>query len=328
MYHELELEKTFDTAYGIINIPENMIFYRGYSTLYPPISNRFAYFSEKHVAQSYIKSSEYTISAFINTTRLRLLDVRFMMSILRDMIYSNGDDESSLPIVLSFGLCSLRHQVKLLNARYKEPLEGHINLQKIVDSLNPTSLYEPQGVRVGETTNDAYTMAFLSELFGNLVDGFVSPRVVSQFHVTNNNSMAPELIIFNPFRSGIRKLLKFPPLNIPKLSMSSIYSLQLNHHVVRYTNKVYEFSFYSSPMIGGGDSKTDIPTVEQINERWDDEEIQTAITNGKSNAQKWKDHYLAINIFEHPVPKVEVSPWIVSKKIRKTRKQSCKLFYE
>jgi hypothetical protein len=335
MYHELELEKTFDTAYGIIKIPTNTIFYRGYSTLYPPISNRFAYFSEKHVATSYSKSPEYTVSAFVNTMRLHVMDVRFMTSILRDMIYSNRDDESSLPIVLSFGLCSLRHQVNLLKARYrhlKKPLEGHLELQKIVDSLDPASLYEPQGVRVGETTNDAYTMAFLSELFGHLIDGFVSPRLVSQFHVDNENSMGPELIIFNPFRSGIRQLSKFPPSNTPKVSMSSIYSSQLNHHVVIYKNNIYETSFYvSSPMIGGGNVllETDIPVVEQINEHWDDEEIQTAIQNGKTNAQKWKER-LSIRKYEHPAPEVSVSSWtvvsdvLVPKKTRKTRKKSHK----
>jgi hypothetical protein len=336
MYHELELEKTFDTAYGIIKIPANTIFYRGYSTLYPPISKRFAYFSEKHVANSYIKSHEYTLSAFMNTHTLHVMDVRFMMSILRDMIYSNRDDESSLPIVLSFGLCSLRHQVNLLNMRYRHsttPLKGHVELQKIVDSLDPASPYEPQGVRVGETTNDAYTMAFLSELFGNLVDGYISPRLVSPFHVDNkNSSMVPELLIFNPFRSGIRQLSKFPPSNTPKVSLSSIYSSQLNHHVVRYKNNVYETSFYlSSPMIGGGDSEIDIPSVEQINEHWDDEEIQNEIQNGKTNAQKWKER-LSIRIYEHPVPEVSVSPWTVvsdvlvpvPKKTRKTRKNSHK----
>jgi hypothetical protein len=231
----------------------------------------------------------------------------------------------------------LRHQVKLLNARYrhlKKPLEGHLELQKIVDSLDPASLYEPQGVRVGETTNDAHTMGFLSELFGHLIDGFVSPRLVSPFHVDNENSMGPELIIFNPFRSGIRQLSKFPPSHIPKVSMSSIYSSQLNHHVVIYKNYIYETSFYvSSPMIGGGNAKleTDIPIVEQINERWDDEEIQNAIQNGKKNAQKWKER-LSIRKYEHPAPETSVSPWTVVsgvlvpvlKKTRKTLKKSHK----
>lgn len=334
MYHELELE-TFDTAYGIVKIPSNTIFYRGYSTLHPPISKRFAYFSEKHVANSYIKSPEYTLSAFMNTTRLNIMDVRFMTSILRDMIYSNDDDDSSLPIVLSFGLCSLRHQVNLLKMRYRHsttPLKGQIELQKIVDSLDTASPYEPQGVRVGETTNDAYTMTFLSELFGHLIDGFVSPRLVSPFHIDNENSMGPELIIFNPFRSGIRQLSKFPPSNIPKVSMSSIYSSQLNHHIIRYKNKAYETSFYvSSPMIGGGNAllETDIPIIEQINEHWDDEEIQTAIQNGKANAQKWKER-LSIRRYEHPAPEVSVSSWtvvsdvLVPKKNRKTCKKSHK----
>lgn len=320
MFSELEFEKPFDTAYGVIKIPENMIFYRGYSTRHPVLSERFAYFSEKKVAKSYIKTSEYTMSAFTNTRVLRVLDVRFMMSILREMIYSDIPDESNLPVILSFGLCSLRHQIKLMNKRYPRPelrTKGHELLQKIVDNINSDSLHERQGVRIGETTNDAYTMAFLSVLFENFVDGFVSPRLNSPYH--SGNTMAPELIIFNPVRSGIN-ILSSPPTNVYKCSMHSIYMTQLKYHVIRYINNISGYESYASfhlqtPMVGGGnkydDLETEIPTVEKINELWDDDKIQIAIKNGIAGAQKWKDK-VYFGMYDPPVPTLQVAPWTSS----------------
>lgn len=328
MFYELEFEKQsfekpFDTAYGVIKIPENMIFYRGYSTRYPALTERFAYFSDKKIASAYVKTSDYTLSAFTNTRVLRVLDVRFMMSILREMIYSNKEDESSLPVVLSFGLCSLRHQVALMNIRYRSPgsrVKGHDAMQKIVDGLDPSSPFEPQGVRVGETTNDAYTMAFLSVLFENFVDGFVSPRLSSPYFVDNKNQMPPELILFNPIRSGIRKLSDFPPPNIPKYSMYSIYAMQTKHHILRYLNNLSGYISYSSFHLqaGGGDGSNkikldveyEIPSVENINERWNDDEIQTAIKNGACAAEKWKQ-IVCFGHQELPVPTLTVSPWTV-----------------
>lgn len=331
MYYELELETPFDTAYGVIKLPENMIVYRGYSNRHPALSERFAYFSEKQIANSYVKSPDYVLSAFTNTRVLRLLDVRFMTGILREMIYSNPSDESTLPIILSFGLCSLKHQVHLLNKRYAHPesrVKGHTILQTIVDGLDSSSLYERQGVRIGETTNDAYTMAFLSKLFENYVDGFVSPRLYSPYH--HKNTMAPELILFNPIRSGIRQLSSFPPASIPIVSMHRIYMTQIKHNVLRYVSNISGYQTHIAfhahpPMVGGGDIEKDIPIIEQINMNWDDENIQTAIKNGIDAALKWNER-IYFGMYDAPVPKLKVSSWttkpqtIEIKPINKTRK--------
>lgn len=323
MYKELDFEENYDTAYGVIKIPPNTVFYRGHSTKHGSVTERPAYFSSKKIAQLYVKSPDYVLSAFTNTAELRLLDVRFMKNILRDMFSSNPPDLSSLAVTLSFGLCSLRHQVYLLNTRYPTPEtrnEGHMALQKMLDEQDTMSLYEPQGVRVGETTNDAETMSFLGTLFHGFVDGYIAPRIESPYHVPNKYIL-PEMILFNPWLSGITAMRQDPPRNLPSVSLYTLFFADINHHILNYRNTfshvrkppIYETRFY---MDGGGSSQevealSQIPTIEQINERWEEEEIQKLVKKGASDADKWKSK-VHFGFYHPPAPTMEVTPWSVA----------------
>ena len=357
MLHEIIWDNPFDTAYGIITLPKNAVFYRGYSTKYNVISDRPAYFSSKKNAQSYIRTSEYTLSTFKSTHPLRLLDVRFMMGILRDLFNSNPEKSVNISVILSFGLCSLRHQVYLLNERYKDDItEGHTNMQKFLSRMDPFSYIEKQGVRVGETNNDAETMAFLKTLFDGVVDGFISPRLQTPYHVPSC-TMLPEMILFNPKQSGIVVLSDITDPIYP-VSINEIYKLQATKFLIKSkadSTKGYdsaEMHLYISKMVGGGSETTSVPTVEQINERWEEPEIQKRIKNGTLSAKTWKEH-LGIDKFEfkaiqgnkvlapkiysrdvnninersnddeimyHPKPTVPITPWSVGlKESRKHR---------
>jgi hypothetical protein len=322
IYQEFEFESKYDTAYGIIKIPENTVFYRGHSTKYGSVTDRPAYYSSKGIAELYAKSPGYVVSPFTNTTELRLLDIRFMINILRDMFYANPPHLSSLAVILSFGLCSLRHQVELMNMRYSSPESrnnGHKALQKILDEHDPASLYELQGVRVGETINDAETMSFLGTLLNGFVDGFIAPQIDSPYHVPNNHIL-PEMIIFNPWRSGITIIREEDlPRHLPTISMHTIYfTYQLKDKYILNYRSTYS-DFYEPPIYksqfyiasGGGDDKDDtpkIPIIEQINERWEDEEIQQALLKGVKDAEKWK-YKVHFGFYHPPAPTVPVSPW-------------------
>jgi hypothetical protein len=313
IYQEFDFEENYDTAYGIIKIPANTVFYRGHSTKHGSVTDRPSYFSSKSIAELYVKSPEYTVSAFTNIKELRLLDVRFMMNILRDMFYSNSPDLASLSVILSFGLCSLHHQVNLLNKRYLTPNEGHLALQKILDEHDPASLYEPQGVRVGETINDAEAMSFLRTLFDGFIDGYIAPRIDSPYHLPNKYIL-PEMIIFNPWKSGITVMRDAPSKNLPRISLYTTFFSDKDHHIINYRNTyshmrsppVYETRFYLAS--GGGQSQLQIPTIELINERWDEEEIQNLVKKGESDAGKWK-YKVHFGFYHPPAPTMEVIPW-------------------
>jgi hypothetical protein len=201
-YVELVWEDKFEPLYGsVVEIPPYSILWRAYDTSYPSISERPTYFSSKETAERYCKGSTYKVSAFMPLHRLRIIDVRFMTTILSRFIQLNHEDEyidEFTPTMLSFGLCSLRHQIELLKQRYKASATMKHTIAKMEKYYEPTALIEQAGVRVAEATNEGATMAFLREIFSRTFDGFISPRI------------NPELIIFNPKGADIVELPRYP----------------------------------------------------------------------------------------------------------------------
>lgn len=194
---ELKFE-AFTPLYGrSITIPINTLVWRGYNAKYP-LSNRPAYFGSKSTAKAYGN----TLGSFINIKPLRLLDIRFLKVILAQLINSNLELKTQQErnivkaITVSFGLCSLGHQIKLMKHLYKDQvLPG---LEKMEEVYNSNLIIEQPGVRVGEVECDAFTVSFLKGLLSDLIDGFISPRLESIFHVEKDGFMSQEMIIFNP----------------------------------------------------------------------------------------------------------------------------------
>jgi hypothetical protein len=149
-----------------------------------------------------------------------------MGNILERIIQANQGDShinDFMSVIISFGLCSLGHQIALLRQRYKDTLraattgpEAHdlqYKIKAVADTYVPTLVVEQKGIRIAETENDGITMAFLQELFGGgqpLFDGFISPRLRTQFHTEKGGTLNPELILFNPKASGLSQLSKYP----------------------------------------------------------------------------------------------------------------------
>jgi hypothetical protein len=319
-YIELNWENGWSPLYGTpIIIPANTILWRSYDTSYPAISNRFAYYSSKNVAEGY-KSNTKQLGQFITTRHLKILDLRFMKVLLSRLIQTNSSDktlQSFASAILSFGLCSLRHQINLVKMRYgnlKNSNEYNIIQQSLVELeryYTPKSIIEQVGVRIAETTNDIYTMGFLQALFDGVVDGFISPRLYSPFHVEKKgHMMSPELIIFNPQKSCIKQMIEYPDKS--KIIIKSIQELiYQNHGHIILENIKKNGNIMDIKMeffMNGGNSL----------EHYLDEAENLLNKNDKNSAKNYKNGQTAgnklrnkVDIFfiETPSPCVPVSPF-------------------
>lgn len=295
----------FDPAYGIVYmLPSTYVYYRGYDSKYPVISERPAYFGSLEVANGYAKGPGRKVNAFTNTKMLKLIDVRFMKDILRNLFEQHDRaDPRILSTILSFGICSLSHQIYLASLRL-QTLKDHpsmINLTRYYKK----GLYEQQGFRIAETSNDAETMGFLQALFSDFIDGFISPRQFSPFHVEKpHNIMNAEMILFNPKQSGITIVSS----RVEKMtSVSMFYSKSLGRSI-RVGNPTHPYNFY----VGGGgyddDDVQELPSVEQINARFDEPEIRDAWNRGVAAGKCWKD-YARFGECINPVPTVAIQSW-------------------
>lgn len=212
MISELNFDTDFEPFYGgRITIPPDCFFWRGCDTRYPILSERSAYFGSFATANEYAKLKWRKLGAFKTTKPLKVLDIRFMMVILRQVFhelksttFTQEDTNCILSTTVSFGICSLQHQVKLLKHLYKDKLNSVPGIKALESILKSNLMIEQEGVRVADTDIDGYTMTFLKELFANFADGFISPSLQSAFHTEKPSGyMTPELILFNPKHAEI-----------------------------------------------------------------------------------------------------------------------------
>ena len=231
----MNFEDSFSPLYGdVFKIPAGTIFWRGFDPNYPSISERPAYYSNRLVANGYADPSKGLIlGAFYSTQTLNVLDVRFLKTILKQMFeesrgkYTKEDTKALYYIQTSFGLCSLVHQIELMEIIYNNipEIQPGLNAMKSIDTHK---ILEQEGVRVAETNIDGFVMNFLKGLFETLttirIDGFISPRLVSPFHIEKENpSMSPEMIVFNPSKLSMRHLEpNVVPQNLPKVTPTSL----------------------------------------------------------------------------------------------------------
>lgn len=259
-YYLLDFNRDFAPLYGdLITIPSNTIFWRGYDPKYPSISDRPAYFGNQEFAQGYAQKYGTNAMPFINKKQLRLLDIRFMKVLLSQLFANNFIKKEDEKIVgatsLAFGLSSLQHQIKIFKNLYKKYLDYFKDsLQELEKIVEPDSIFEQPGVRIAETSTDAYVMGFLKVIFSGLCDGFISPNIESAFHIEKNGHILnSEMILFNPIKSNIVELnlvlLQNTPtvlLGIVELPNKTIYELDKLpvtsiHELILKSNKQYEY---------------------------------------------------------------------------------------
>lgn len=324
--YELDWETPFPPLYGSsIIIPENTILWRSYDKSYPAIGDRFAYYSSKQVAQGYKQNNTRELGHFISTRPLRLLDYRFMRVLLTRLIHMNSTTDKSIQylasIMISFGLCSLKHQIDLIKMRYislNKNTSQYKHIQQSIKEMEkyykPNTLLEQTGVRVAETTNDIYTMGFLQELFKGYFDGFISPRLYSPFHFEKQGSMmSPEMIIFNPKASGIKELSTYPS-NVSRIKQVKIVEIlqqsKDGHIVIDNIHKNGEDMYMSLEffMSGGGTSSSKshyLDTADTLLNS-NDTSLLEIYNNGKKAGSKWSKK-IDLRIIQTPSPCVQVT---------------------
>ncbi len=211
-YQSIDWNKTFLPVYGsFIDLPENTVLWRGYDAQYAPLSNRPVYFGDRLVAEEYVKTSDtHALGLFATTRPLKLLDIRFLKVLLTDLLYEHTGNAVQKTTV-AFGLCSFYHQLRLMELIYADAIRKGDPGYNAMRRVYKESVIEQPGVRVAETSNDGWVMAFLAEVFDGVADGFISPKLFTPYNANTGNILHPELIVFNPIKSGIVQLNKVPP---------------------------------------------------------------------------------------------------------------------
>jgi hypothetical protein len=305
----LDFEPPFPPLYGdVIHIPENTHFFRGYSRKYPALSNRPAYFGNQETARMYAIEPDTQLGVFKTTRPLRMLDYRFMKIILKQLFdeitkntnLTNEDIDAIRSVIMSFGLCSLEHQIRLMINYPTEYINSLPGFKKMEDEILKPGLIEKPGIRIAETTNDALTMAFLQGLFVNQFDGFISPRLITKFHVEKNGYLPPEMVIFNPIISRIQQV------NLPKTAIPTITV----HDIILRTRPIVTLSINSAQtdfFMRGGAIESSKHVLDDIEEKIQEKNkfILRNYNKGLRVGKKWNSMDISIMYHIPPVPHVK-----------------------
>jgi len=307
-YKLLEFDN-FSPLYGdTVNIPENTIFFRGYSTEFPTISDRPAYFGSLMNAKSYLKNNKSRLGAFTNKKPLRLLEYHFMKAILKQFIeeitkstkLAQEEADVICSVIVSFGLCSLEHQIRLLKNNYSPAYMNYVpGFKRVIDSYKTPGLIEQSGIRIGETTNDAATMGFLRNLFKQNFDGFISPELKTPFHTEKSGVLPPEMVLFNPLGSGIQQINAIPK-QIPLISINDLINRSTIH--VRLFIKDVSTNFYMK----GGSRRNKRHILDEIEEniQKNTKSIVDNYNKGLRVGEEWSKKDTNIHYWTPPVPHV------------------------
>lgn len=261
-YQSINWKQTFLPVYGsFIDLPSDCLLWRGYDTTYPPLSNRPVYFGDKRTAQEYAKTSNtHTLGLFATTRPLKLVDIRFLKVLLTDLLYERTGNAVQKTTV-AFGLCSFYHQLRLMQSLYADAIRGGDPGYEAMRKLYREDEIEQPGVRVAETSNDGWVMTFLSEVFDGVADGFISPELFTPYQYKTNNVLHPEMIVFNPLKSGIVHL-NAVPRTIKSTSIAELIADQYSSPVLLRAREM-ETRYVG---FGGSGRGRYIPPIEVFND--------------------------------------------------------------
>ena len=308
-YIELDWDEIFEPLFGSpIIIPTNTILWRGYDTRYNPISDRFTYFSSMNVVLEYAKKKHRELGCFATTRPLKILDIRFMSNILDRFIQNNitqPNINDFASTIISFGLCSLSHQITLVKQRYRDTLNKNnsdakliqLGISKMIEIHRPHNIIEQRGIRIAETTNDAITMTFLQELFKDTFDGFIAPRLQTVFHTEKAGQLHPELILFNPKMAHIIQLTHYPSL-VGLQSIQHLYSDKhqlINLQDITNNGKAISIKMYMTR--GGAAAHTYRHHLDDFDDRLNRNHHATLMlyNNTIKSARAWRKYLSIIN---------------------------------
>jgi hypothetical protein len=236
----------FDIVYGSIEVPADTILYRGYDKAYPVLSNRPAFYSAKiETAESYEETDNHALGIFKTKTSLKIYDLRFIKMILKDLFTqrkNNSKDviETCYTLALSYGICSFKRQMELLNIRIPDlkseiraSLEKHEAKIKKYPTLTGIDPVEVQGIRIGSTFNDSEAVLILKEVFYGIVDGYVAPKMYSPYHIEKKECIHPaEIVLFDP-QENIVQIKELPKSKISHYHVKQLFQWETLHFPLR-----------------------------------------------------------------------------------------------
>lgn len=303
--YELNWDKYFYPLYGsTITIPKDTVLWRGYDISYSPISNRPTFFGSKMTATGYAEQENKTLGTFQTTRPIKVIDVRYLKVLLRQLLEENKNTEFTKndinmikAITISYGICSLKHQIDLVKDVYGDSIhtiEGFTELEEYYKStLQKNKSYTPpiieeDGVRIAETQIDSYTLGFIKTLFEDIFDGIISPRLYSPFHIEKNNTMSPELVLFAPQEC----VSQIPPLSTNLLSVPINGIILSSNYLYTTKKQPISLTFYmkGGSHIGELLDKEDKSTIEQFNK-------------GVKIGKKWRQRNMHIIAIEPVTPR-------------------------
>ena len=211
----------FDYTEEEIIIPPDTIFYRGIPTFVTKsniLQNKPLYISTKKIASQYGGQ----VALIKTTQQLRLIDFRKMKHLLKLMLSKRqcNDNADIIKCVfyftIAFGFCSYKRQVELLKEFLKDNQDSipRSSLGDVADRIKKmedeyekctSNPFEPEGVRVAETSIDALVMMILEDIFSDRYDGYIAPQMFSPFHVGGISH--EEIVIFDPKASKIEVVI-------------------------------------------------------------------------------------------------------------------------
>jgi hypothetical protein len=317
MNYEINWDDDFISMYGnTISIPAGAIVWRGFDPQFPAISDRPAYYGSYKFAKGYADKYKVGPKPFITSRMLNLLDIRYMKVLLSQLFEDNKhlikDINIMVATTISFGLCSLKHQIELFKDRYNEiyktsdPKYDGLKkgVEKLEQILNTSSKYEQKGFRIAETTNDAIVMGFLKELFGYYYDGYISPNIITPFHIEKSNfKLNSELVLFDPINSGIKLLKTYPPQTVRKATINH-FILQSGMNYATIDTRGMKTSYFK------GDSEASNEVCDDYNNEYDkgNKHIIKLFKEGENYGRRWKNK--PVKLYNAIAPGPEVDPTI------------------
>jgi len=198
---------------GVITVPARTVFYRGIDhTPDTVIRDKPLFLTTIAVAKDYGK-----VFKIVNIKKpLVLVDLRKLIGLLPH-IYgsrSNNDPDTIDCIVklsIAYGTCSYIRQMEMIGQMIEQASDASEKaavkqcLKRMIDATQHVSRHgnpiTPQGVRIPDTMNDGYTVTILKELFSNIYDGYIAPKMYTPYHPSFN--LHEEIVIFDPISSGL-----------------------------------------------------------------------------------------------------------------------------
>jgi hypothetical protein len=326
--YDINWDDNFLPLYGdYISIPTNTIMWRGFDPQYPAISDRPAYYGSFEFAQGYADKDGRIVAPFVTSRPLHLLDIRFMKELLSKLFeYNHSNTKADVKTIcsttISFGLCSLAHQINLFKKQYAGIYKSSntlydslkLGIENLESILNSDSFYEQPGFRIAETTNDAFVMGFLKELFNRHYDGYVAPNLYTPFHIEKTKFILnSEVVLFDPISSGIQ-LLKSNPKNVETITINSCI-LNGGRKYRTIETRGMQMSYYSKNVKKGGGNKVEV--CEDYNYLYDkgDKNIMKQYKQGLEMGKKWSAK--PVHIYSSVAPGPRVDPKIFEQSLIK-----------